>query len=169
MNNDRQNIKGKNAKKIRRFRNSSELFELIIAFEDCTLPPERCTRPALLAVAFWYLYMNPLPEARQLIWDGIRRYNFEHQIFTKSENNMREVLTSNWFVETLNYLKLHKGNFYLVDLVNEMLDLSQTKSKEIADSTTQILPTGNLGLFISTIGKGDLSKTKIDRRTSEFI
>lgn len=54
---------------------TSELEDLVLRFEDCTLPRERWTHLAHLCVALWYLHNLPPQEATRQIRQGIQRYN----------------------------------------------------------------------------------------------
>jgi len=62
------------------YRKSAEIVELVNAFEDCTLPPEKSTHEVYLTIIFWHLFFNSLAEAKSLIRSGLRRYRFERNI-----------------------------------------------------------------------------------------
>lgn len=114
----RQKLNSDNAKMLSAYQNSGEIFELIVAFENCTLARERWTAATYLTVVFWYVYMNPLPEARRLINNGIRRYNFEHNIITKTNSKDNEILILLLVRAVNEYLKQNRGAVSFVDLVN---------------------------------------------------
>ncbi len=115
-----QNRIADDATRVFSYRNSSEVFELIVAFENCTLPPEKWTRAAFLTVIFWYVYMNPLPEARRLIRDGLRRYIFEH-CGTATGGSEYRVSTLFTVRKASDYLNPNKGKDFFVELVNRFL------------------------------------------------
>ena len=52
-----------------------QVYALITAFEQGTLPVKQWTHQAHVVMALWYLYYEPLPQARQRIKEGIKRYN----------------------------------------------------------------------------------------------
>jgi hypothetical protein len=104
-----------------RYRNSSEIFAVITSFENCTLPPANWTPEAFLTVVFWYLYMNPLREARRVIRDGVRRYNFEHNIEATDKKNYETA--GNFSILKVNkYLKQSRDPKLFVNYVNQMLE-----------------------------------------------
>ena len=117
--------------KIVSYLNSSEIFALIVAFENCTLPREEWTRSTYLTVVFWYLYMNSLPEARRLIRDGIRRYNFEHNIITEAYSTIHETLVPMLVREVNDYLKHNRGANSFVNLANGLFrHIADNKERE---------------------------------------
>jgi hypothetical protein len=131
MNNIRQNLITDDAVKTFKYRNSTEIFELIVAFENCTLPLEKWTHISYLTIVFWYVYMNPLPEARRLIRDGLRRYIFEHNITTTISGTKYKVLTPLLVRKVNNYLKQNKGTDFFVNLANEFfLGIKGEKTRE---------------------------------------
>lgn len=109
------------------YQNSSEIFTLIASFENGTLPRESWTQTAYMTVVFWYLYMNPLPEACRLIRDGVRRYNFENNIVTNLKSH--EILASVSVRRVSDYLKQPNYAESFVSLTNGMLRAVMTGEK----------------------------------------
>jgi hypothetical protein len=118
MNKLRQNLITDDDAKIFKYRNATEIFELVVAFENCTLPFEKWTDTAYLTVVFWYVYMNPLPEARRLIRDSLRRYIFEHNVDTKASETEYKVLTPLFVKKVNDYLKQNRKTDFFVNLAN---------------------------------------------------
>lgn len=97
----------------------SEIFALIVGFENCTLPPEKWTQNARMTVVFWYMSMNPLLTARRLIRDGIRRYHFEHSsIAGLNKNADTETFVRRQFRVVQYYLKHANKSDSFVDRTN---------------------------------------------------
>lgn len=90
------------------YRSSAEIFALVDAFEDCTLPREAWTHAAHLTVALWYLLHHPLEDATCLIRSGIKRFNASHGIVTTPTGGYHETLTIFWIRTVHNYLKCYK-------------------------------------------------------------
>lgn len=131
MNKLRQNIITGNEVKIFKYRNASEIFELVIAFENCTLPLEKWNYAAYLTIIFWYVYMNPVPEARRLIRDNLRRYFFEHHVKTTNSETEYKLLTPLFVRKVNDYLKQNRGTNFFVNLANEFfLSVRDEKPKE---------------------------------------
>lgn len=131
MNKLRQNPIVDDEMKIFKYRNATEIFELIVAFENCTLPPEKWNHAAYLTIVFWYVYLNPLPEARRLIRDGLRRYIFEHSVNTKVSETKYKVLTPLLVRKVNDYLKQNEGTDFFVNLANEFfLCIRDEKSRK---------------------------------------
>lgn len=132
MNYYRQDLFNDRAEEFYIYQSSGEIFELIVAFENCTLPRERWTYSAYLTIVFWYLYMNPAAEAHRLICAGIRRYNFEHNIITTPSGTDCEIFKLKEEMRAVNdYLKQHKEADSFVNLANGLFRyLSDVKKGE---------------------------------------
>lgn len=109
-------------KKIIVYRTATEIADLIRAFENCTLPRSEWTHAAYLTVALWYLYLNPLPEARRLMRNAVRRYNFEYNIAAEQIGGYNETMAVFWLSEVNHYLKRHKDEHSFVSLANALVE-----------------------------------------------
>lgn len=108
-------------KKTAGYRNSAEILAIVEAFEHCTLPPSGWNCEVYLTVAFWYLYLNSLTEAEQLISERMMRYKFENGVnagrFSLPEKaNMRLLLAA-----INDFIKPCKGEESFVSLANLVL------------------------------------------------
>lgn len=88
---------------------AEDIFALIDAFEDCTLPRSAWTHAAHLTVAMWYLLHHSLEEATNIIRAGIKRYNGAHGIVTTPTGGYHETMTIFWISMVHNYLKDFTG------------------------------------------------------------
>jgi hypothetical protein len=110
------------AKKSGKYRTASEVGELVNALENCTLPQREWTHAAFITVAVWYLYLNPMPEARRLMRRAIRRYNFEHNLAGGLNGSYDEVLSYFWLCEVESFLKQNqRPGAPFVELVNNLI------------------------------------------------
>ena len=110
-----------NAKKIGKYRTASEVGELVNAFENCTLPRSDWTHAAFIAVSVWYLYLNPMPEARRLLRNAVRRYDFEHNLVGNLQGSYDEMLSYLWLCEIEAQLTQNRAGASFVELVNELI------------------------------------------------
>ena len=108
-------------KKIRSYRTSAEILEIIGAFEHCTLPLSEWNNETYLTVAFWYLYLNSLPEARRLINESIARFNFENNLNANQFSLSGKTETSLLLTAISECIKIYKGERSFVALANLVL------------------------------------------------
>jgi hypothetical protein len=100
-----------------RFATDAEIIELVRLFESCTLPFERWTHRAHLAVATLYASRYPLNEAIDRARTNIRRYNESLNNFTGYHETI-----------TVVYMRLVKSTVAagkpreLADFVNELAE-----------------------------------------------
>lgn len=117
--------------KIGSYRRASEILEIIEAFEHCTLPLSRWNNETYLTVAFWYLYLNSLPEARHLISAGITRFNFENNLSANQFSLPDKAEISLLLTAIHDCIKIYKGESSFVELANLVL-------KRFANSNRQL-------------------------------
>jgi hypothetical protein len=121
-------------KKLNSYRHANEIIELVQAFENCTLPIAGWNHEQYVTVAFWYLYLNPAPEANRLLLNSLRRFHFENnlQLFAEdSEGSKRTRLLR----AMDNYIKVYKSEKTFVELGNLILEQfgDETYCAEIED------------------------------------
>lgn len=107
--------------KIAGYRTSAEIVALINAFENCTLPLSEWTREAYLTVAFWYLYLNSLPEAARLMGDAVRRYNFENNVAPEPGGDFQKTKMHFWLWAVSGCVEKYKAEKSFVALANLVL------------------------------------------------
>jgi hypothetical protein len=102
---------------------AEEIFTLIDAFEDCTLPRSSWTHASHLTVAMWYLLHHSLEDATKIIRNGIKRYNAAHGIVTTPTGGYHETLTIFWISMVRNYLNGYAGpEVSFVALANGLIE-----------------------------------------------
>jgi hypothetical protein len=75
--------------------------------------------------------MEPLTEARRLISNSIRRYNFEHNIITRTGCDDNQILMPMLVRVVKDYLKQNNGADSFVELVNGLFQhFADKKQKE---------------------------------------
>ena len=70
--------------------------ELVRAFEDATLPPERFDHRSHVTVAYTLLREHPFDEACERMRRAIRHYNSTHNIPSAIDRGYHETLTTAW-------------------------------------------------------------------------
>lgn len=110
-----------------KFCQSAEILSLLAAFEDCTLPLSKWNRTNYLTIVFWYLYLNPLAEAEQLMSHSLRRFQFENGLSLMQPTSLEKVKTSSLFRIINDFIKIHKANKSFVELANMILELKELR------------------------------------------
>lgn len=104
------------------YRSAAEIGELVEAFERCTLPRERWTHAAFLTVALWYLYINPPSDARRLMRNSLKRYDFQNDIAAVEANGYNETLAVFWLGAVNGFLQRYANAFSLLELTNRLIE-----------------------------------------------
>ncbi len=107
--------------KIRSYRTAAEILELIEAFEHCLLPLSAWTNETYLTLAFWYLYLNSLPEAERLMSASLARYNFENGLNPNPFERFEKTEISALLGAINDFIKLYKSEKSFVVLANLIL------------------------------------------------
>lgn len=129
------------------YRTASEVCELVNAFENCALPRSEWTHATYITVAAWYLYLNPLTEARRLMRNAVRRYDFQNNLAGNLSGGYDEVLSYFWLCEVEAFLKRNRANAPFVELINGLIrrfadgnpPLEYYRQKRFYTSTTTTL------------------------------
>ena len=72
---------------------SSEVEELVAAFEDYTLPREKWNHHAHLLVGYWYVSRYPVEEATIRVREGIQKYNAAYGVEMTPTGGYHETIT----------------------------------------------------------------------------
>lgn len=67
--------------------------ELVTGFEDGSFPKEEWTHEAHFVMALWYTYDEPIPKARGLIKEGIKKYNLSQGGKNTDNSGYHETIT----------------------------------------------------------------------------
>ena len=104
-----------------KFRSNEEVFELVKAFEERTLPRHGWTHDAQLAVATFYCNSLPFGMARNVMRDGIHWLNDIHGTPNGDDNGYHETLTLFWLKRVWNYIDSRVGHTDLFSLANDVI------------------------------------------------
>jgi hypothetical protein len=107
--------------KLKNYRNSTEILELIAAFERGTLPLSEWHRPTLLTLAFWYLYLNPPAEAGRLIGESLARYRFENGLGSDDFTVPEKTELAGLLAAISDQIRIYKSTRSFVALANLVL------------------------------------------------
>jgi len=118
-------------KKIRNYRTAAEILEIIEAFEHCTLPLSEWNNETYLTVAFWYLYLNSLPEARQLISENLARFNFENNLNVNQFSLSGKAENALLLTAISAFIKIYKGEKSFAALANLVLKRFTTENRQL--------------------------------------
>lgn len=104
-----------------RFSSSDEVEQLVALFRDCTLPYERWTHEAHLAVGVWHLLRFGPEETSAKLRSNIRRYNVACGIDNTDSSGYHETVTLFYVRIILDYLQRAPSQA-LDELVNGLVD-----------------------------------------------
>ncbi len=82
----------------------TEANELIRQFENCNLPKEKWTHEAHFVMALWYCCHQPLPQALQLIKEGIKKFNVSVGGANTDHSGYHETITVFYTRLIINYV-----------------------------------------------------------------
>lgn len=100
----------------------AEIKNLVLAFEDCTLPRSHWTHQAHLTVALWYLTHFSEEEAIKCIRDRIRNYNIAIGIENTKDSGYHETITLFWMRIILTYLISKGKDCMFIDIANNLIN-----------------------------------------------
>lgn len=103
------------------YRSPKEIYSLIHAFQECSLPRNQWTHAAHLTIALWYLFYDSEPEAINAIRHGIKHYNWVQGIENTKDSGYHETLTLFWMRTVGGYLAEEKRNLSIVSLANGLI------------------------------------------------
>ena len=103
------------------FESAAEIEQLVLAFEDATLPRSEWTHRAHLTVATWYLAKHSVAMATPLIREGILKLNATLGIVSDADHGYHETITRFYIGLIAHHLRTAGGNLPLVDAVNSLL------------------------------------------------
>ena len=78
------------------YQRDEEIYLLVKAFEERTLPKSEWTHAAHLTVGLYYCYHNPLGVAKNLMSDGIYWLNDTHGTANTETSGYHETITIFW-------------------------------------------------------------------------
>jgi len=104
-----------------KFRSNDQVYELVKAFEERTLPRYRWTHETRLAVATFYCNSLPFGMARNVMRDGIHWLNDIHGTPNSDDDGYHETLTLFWLKRIWNFIDSRVGHVDLASLVNEVI------------------------------------------------
>lgn len=96
--------------------------ELVREFESCTLPRERWTHRAHLAVGLWYLSRLPEGEASDRIRTGIQRFNEAKGVRQTRDGGYHETITRFYIWAVARFLAESDRDRPLIELADELYD-----------------------------------------------
>src|SRR5258707_10140314 len=103
------------------FASLSEVEDLSRNFESGTLPRERWTHHAHLAVGLWYLSHFPEEDAMKLIREGIKRYNLAVGIANTRTSGYHETITLAWARLVKHLLSEESNNIGTLSIYHSLL------------------------------------------------
>lgn len=104
------------------FTNTDEVYTLVKAFENRTIPKEEWTHPAHLAVGLYYCKTRPFVVAKNVMRDGIYWLNDSHGTPNTDDNGYHETLTVFWLKRIWNFLDEHAETLSLAALANKLIE-----------------------------------------------
>ena len=105
-----------------KFNNTLEVYSLIKAFENRTIPKIEWTHEAYLAVGLYYCRTRPFAVAKNLMRDGIYWLNDSHGTPNTDESGYHETLTIFWLKRIWNFLDERMDVLSIADLANELIE-----------------------------------------------
>jgi hypothetical protein len=102
--------------------NTNQIIEVVNAFENCTLPVDQWTHQRYLTVTFWYLYLNSLTEANQLLSNSLKRFRFENNLHLLQNEGFEKSKQIRFLRAMDNYIKIYKSEKSFVELANLILE-----------------------------------------------
>lgn len=100
----------------------SEVKKLVRGFEDGSFPAKEWTHKAHFVMALWYLYHEPLHKARQLIKEGIKKFNVLNGGKNTDESGYHETITEFYIQVLLHFQMSFAEHQDLNDMLSEMDD-----------------------------------------------
>lgn len=92
----------------REFRDLAELQVLVRNFESTRLPRKQWDHAAHLAVTMWYVSLLSEAEASNRVVEGIRAYNWAHDIRRTRHSGYHETITFFWLSVARSFRQQHK-------------------------------------------------------------
>jgi len=105
-----------------KFTDTQEVYSLVKAFENRTIPKIDWTHEAHLAVALYYCRTRPFAVAKNLMRDGIYWLNDSHGTPNTDDSGYHETLTVFWLKRIWNFLDERMDTLSLADLANELIE-----------------------------------------------
>ncbi|HKP69855.1 MAG TPA: hypothetical protein VJV05_11275 [Pyrinomonadaceae bacterium] len=121
------------------FTNNKEIFDLVVAFEDRTLPRYSWTHHAHLAVATFYCSTLPFGMARNVMRDGIHWLNDRYGTPNDAVNGYHETLTVFWLKRIWNFMDSRVGHNDIAGLVNEVIATFGNKDLPLQYYSSELL------------------------------
>lgn len=103
------------------YKTDEEIYLLVKAFEERTLPKAEWTHAAHLVVGLYFCYKNPLGVAKNLMRDGIYWLNDAHGTPNTETSGYHETLTVFWLRTVANYLDKTGRAKNLAELANGLV------------------------------------------------
>jgi hypothetical protein len=103
------------------YQSDEEVFLLVRAFEERTLPKTEWTHAAHLTVGLYYCLHAPFGVAKNLIRDGIYWLNDAHGTPNTESSGYHETLTVFWMTTIEDFLEKRGRGGNLADLANELV------------------------------------------------
>jgi hypothetical protein len=103
------------------YKSDEEVFLLVKAFEERTLPKADWTHAAHLTVGLYYSLNSPPGVAKNLMRDGIYWLNDRHGTPNTESSGYHETLTFFWMTTIANFLEANGRDGGLAKLANELL------------------------------------------------
>lgn len=99
---------------------SLEASKLVKGFEDGTYPASQWSHYDHFVMALWYTYYKPLPEARVLIKEGIKKYNEMNGGENTDNAGYHETITEFYIRIIIQYQLLHVNGSDIELLLKEL-------------------------------------------------
>jgi hypothetical protein len=103
------------------YKDTSEIINLVTAFEERTLLKSEWTHATHLTVGLYYCVRYPFGKAINVMRDGIYWLNDAHGIANTNIGGYHETLTIFWLITIRQFIETSKS-FKLVDLANGLLE-----------------------------------------------
>jgi hypothetical protein len=104
------------------FTDTEEVYALVEAFENRTIPKSEWTHPAHLAVGLYYCKTRPFAVAKNVMRDGIYWLNDSHGTLNTDDSGYHETLTVFWLKLIWNFLDERIETLSLASLANELIE-----------------------------------------------
>lgn len=105
-----------------RFNDTKEVYSLVNAFENRTIPKSEWTHQAHLAVGLYYCRTRPFAVAKNVMRDGIYWLNDTHGTPNTDDSGYHETLTVFWLKRIWNFLDERQDTLSLATLANELIE-----------------------------------------------
>jgi hypothetical protein len=105
-----------------KYRQTADILALVKDFEECNLPFSNWNRETYLTIAFWFLYLNPLAEAEQLLNLGLKRYSFENGLDSSQIETIGKPKISSLLRAMNHYITIYKSQKSFAELANLILN-----------------------------------------------